>query len=564
MANGTAKLEAHELSISKVFSSDFDFRIPEYQRPYSWRAEHALQLLDDLGEALDRGEDEPYFLGSVVLVKQPDSAHAEVIDGQQRITTLTILLALLRDSSQPELASELRVMLQEPGSAMKGLQPKPRLQLRERDAEFFQKYVQEMSSTDNLIGVKESHIETDSARAVVANAAAMRGALDSADWSPERRFRLVQLLGQRTFLVVVSTPDLDSAYRIFSVMNARGLNLSPADIFKSQVIGSLPEDETKKYADRWEDAEASLGHDDFAELFQNIRMVFAKERPRKNILREFPEQVLNSYIRSGAEKKFVDEVVTPYAKAFREIRDYSFVAPSGADQVNAWFKRLNSINNSDWRPPALWALKNHWDDAVFLDEFLRLLERLAASMMIRRVYATPRVTKYAELLKDLDAGHGLKAPSFDLSDDDKKRTISALNGEVYLNTQGRRYILLRLDEALSNSPGVKYDYKIITVEHVLPQNPKQKSIWHKTFTDSDRSFWTHRLSNLVLLNRAKNSEAQNFDYDVKKAKYFTGKSGVSAFALTSQVLSTEKWNPKILESRQKSLVETLTREWNLS
>ncbi len=114
------------------------------------------------------------------------------------------------------------------------------------------------------------------------------------------------------------------------------------------------------------------------------------------------------------------------------------------------------------------------------------------------------------------------------------------------------------------SPGVKYDFKLITVEHVLPRNPKQKSSWHRNFNESERDYWTHRLANLVLLNRAKNSEAQNYDYDVKKSKYFTGKNGVSVFALTSQVLNTPKWNPKVLDERQKALVAALVNEWVLT
>lgn len=91
------QLQASEVPLSKVFSSDFDFKIPDYQRPYAWGVEEAGQLLEDLSDALGRDEDEPYFLGSVVLVKDPSGPAADIIDGQQRITTVTDLLAVLRD-----------------------------------------------------------------------------------------------------------------------------------------------------------------------------------------------------------------------------------------------------------------------------------------------------------------------------------------------------------------------------------------------------------------------------------------------------------------------------------
>ncbi|WP_202971195.1 HNH endonuclease family protein [Saccharothrix sp. ALI-22-I] len=74
---------------------------------------------------------------------------------------------------------------------------------------------------------------------------------------------------------------------------------------------------------------------------------------------------------------------------------------------------------------------------------------------------------------------------------------------------------------LTRRPGVTYDHKLITVEHVLPQTPGQDSQWLGLFDDDQRARWTHRIANLVLLNHEKNSEAQNYDFETKKQKYFT-------------------------------------------
>ncbi len=92
----TVKIQATEYSISKVFSNDFVFTIPLYQRPYAWTTEQAGELLEDLITALGDGnktidEINPYFLGSIVLIKG-DKPDAQVVDGQQRLTTLTILI----------------------------------------------------------------------------------------------------------------------------------------------------------------------------------------------------------------------------------------------------------------------------------------------------------------------------------------------------------------------------------------------------------------------------------------------------------------------------------------
>ncbi|MEU5344036.1 DUF262 domain-containing protein [Streptomyces sp. NPDC020766] len=555
------KLEAHEMPLHKVFSSDYDFEIPDYQRPYAWEEEQAVQLLTDVVEALDRGTEEPYFLGSVVLVKGSETPKADVIDGQQRLTTLTILLSVLRDLAEdPELRGDLDRLVTEPGNRIRGLAPRPRLTLRHRDAEFFATYVQTKGAMAALLALNVDTLRTDAQKAVLRNAAAIHRQL--AGWSEARRLSLVQMLGERTYLVVVSTPDLDSAHRIFSVMNSRGLDLSPTDIFKSRIIGDLGPEASDECAIRWEDAEEALGRDDFADLFLHLRMIFAKKRAEQELLKEFPEQVLNQYLPGKAEA-FVNDVVRPYADAYEQIRDTAYEAASGAEKINAWFERLQQVDNNDWRPAALWALRHYESDPAWLDQFLRALERLSASMFIRRVYTTPRVTRYAELLRQLDLGQGLDSPAFELTDVERAETRTRLNGDLYLVSRIRKYVLLRLDELLARGQGVTYDHPLITVEHVLPQNPKHDSQWAALFDEDERARWTHRLGNLVLLNRSKNSAAQNYDFAAKKAKYFTGRGGVVPFALTSQVLQHTEWTPDLLQARQQQLVEILAEEWRL-
>ncbi|MER5633473.1 DUF262 domain-containing protein [Streptomyces nitrosporeus] len=555
-----AQLEAHEVPLHKVFCSDYDFRIPDYQRPYAWQPEQAQQLLSDLEEALLRGDGEPYFLGSLVLVKDSAATAADVIDGQQRLTTLTILLAVLRDlAQQPDVVTNLVAMISEPGNTVLGLKAKPRLTLRPRDADFFHQHVQTAGSVPVLLQLNPHNLRSDAQRAVQANAKVLHDALSS--WSDEQRLALCTLMGVRTFLVAVSTPDLESAHRIFSVMNSRGLDLSPADIFKAQTIGEIDEEVSEIYARRWEDAEESLGREDFSDLFLHIRMIFSGERARQELLKEFQSQVLSRY-KGGRAREFVDEVLVPYAEAFTVIRDRTYSAGEGSSEVNRWFRRLLQLDNNDWWPAALWALRSHGDDPAWLIGFFRSLERLAASMFIRRVYTTPRVLRFAELLKELTDGKGLEAPSFELTENERAETMRRLNGDVYHELRTRRYVLLRLDGLVSENDVVAtYDAPRITVEHVLPQHPAPESQWRADFTMSQRVLWTHRLANLVLLSRTKNSQVQNLDFAAKKKRYL--KQGVVTFPLTTQVLGQKTWTPEHLEKRQAELLSLLAEEWRL-
>lgn len=552
-------LTAHEHPLIKVFSSDFDFLIPEYQRPYRWGTEQALQLLADLEETLERQPDDPYFLGSLVLVEGEGNQY-EVIDGQQRLTTLTILFAVLRDLSEGELAGELRDLILEPGRTLSGLAPKPRLTLRAQDRTFFESYIQQAGRTSELVSLHDGVTSTEPQRSIRDNARVVRQTLSG--WTQEKRQSLAQLASTRTYLVLVTTPDLTSAHRIFSVMNARGLDLSPTDIFKSQVIGSIDDEGAAR---RWEDIEESLGSDDFTDLFRDIRTIVTVERARRDLLREFPEQVLDGYREAGRTSDFLDGVLLPYSRAFEATVAFNLGPGREWVAINDYLKRLAAIDNKDWRPVALWMLHSHPNEPVLLAEFFRALERLASYFLLTGEYTTPRVARYLDVLREVKAGLGVDAPSLALSEAEQHAARAALDGEVYrMQTRRARYVLLRLDEVLANSPGSSYNHSIISIEHVLPQKPAEGSGWQADFTEEQRVYWTHRLGNLLLLNHRKNSQARNFEFETKKRSYFSTSTGSAVFALTTQVLRESEWTPEVVAARQQQLVDVLAREWDLT
>ena len=103
--------------------------------------------------------------------------------------------------------------------------------------------------------------------------------------------------------------------------------------------------------------------------------------------------------------------------------------------------------------------------------------------------------------------------------------------------------------------------KKITIEHILPQNPKPGSDWLDWFSPEDKEKCLHRLGNLALLSRQKNAKAGNYDFQSKKEKYFN--NPVSTFALTVQVLKEKEWTPAIVEAKQRYLLEELKRVWQL-
>jgi uncharacterized protein with ParB-like and HNH nuclease domain len=162
------KISGAEYPLSKIFSSEFEYVIPPYQRPYAWTVDQASELFDDLKAFYDAEIEEGYFLGSIVLIKSEEKPLADVIDGQQRLTTLTILLAAMACAHDEANKGELKDYIVEPGKKVEKIEPKPRLSLRERDKLFFKKYIQEFA-LDKLVALDESALENEAQANILRN-----------------------------------------------------------------------------------------------------------------------------------------------------------------------------------------------------------------------------------------------------------------------------------------------------------------------------------------------------------------------------------------------------------
>ncbi|MCR2807728.1 DUF262 domain-containing protein [Paenibacillus soyae] len=557
----TATIHAAEYPIEKVLSDDYVFTIPKYQRPYSWTTEQAELLYDDLLLTLQQSTGSvdtlnPYFLGSIVLIKG-DNPEAEVVDGQQRLTTLTILLAVLREMVPSDVATNFTAFLYEKGNMLKGTQDRYRLTLRERDADFFRTNIQNEKGINNLKGLQTS--VTSSQRNIRENALLFAAKIE--ELGESERIRLAMFIIKRCFLVVVRTPDFDSAYRIFSVLNDRGLDLTHSDILKAEVIGNIPAAKQDTYTEKWEEAEDELGREEFKELFGHIRMIFRKRKLEKSVLEE-----VRKYVNPTKDpERFMDKVLIPMANAMKDITSLGYESSTFAEEINRMFKLLQRVDNSDWMPPAILYMSMYHNNPAELLKFLSKLERLAMGLLILRANVNERLERYGQLLELIESNlTGLYSSNspLDLTDNEKKDIIATLDGPFYPITKIRLPVMLRLDEELSGG-NASYNYKVLSVEHVLPQNPKLNSQWMSWYPDQTlREATVHRIGNLALLSRAKNSQAGNLDFDRKKQEYFV-KKGISPFAITTQVLQEKEWSYDILQKRQKSLLDKLIHVWDL-
>ena len=545
-------IQAGEKNLDKVFCNDYLFKIPVFQRPYAWTTEEVNELLDDLLFSMDKDDQEPYFLGSVVLVKE-ENPRSQVVDGQQRLTTLTMLLCSLRELADEDVKSLIDGRIRQKFDPLTGAREVVRVELRRQDQSFFYRYIQSEGGIQRLLESMPK-TETDSQVRICENVRLVHQKL--MELSPAERMKLASFIITQCYLVVVSTPNETSAYRIFSVLNNRGLDLTATDILKAEIIGGLTDEEQDDYGGKWEDIEQELGREKFSDLFTHIRMIYGKAKQRRTLQEEFRQQVLSRH----TGRDFIDLVLDQYDDVYKRVLGLS----DERQMFGRYLESLRLLDNADWVPPAMAFFFRHTNDLDLLSRFTKDLERLAYGLFIRRSGINDRINRYSEVLADIEQDNDVcrdEGP-LQLNTDEKAEIRQILDGPIYTLPRVPRPLLLRLDRLLAEA-GAVYDHPIISVEHVLPQNPPDCSQWLAWFPDEEeRRQWTHRLANLILLSSRKNAKASNYEFDQKKKEYFQ-RGGVQTFALTSQVVDQGEWTPTVLEERQKQLLVRLVEEWRL-
>lgn len=561
-----SEITGHEYQLLKIFSSDFEYHIPAYQRPYAWTVEEAGTLFDDLYSFYtSEQEDENYFLGSIVLIKENIDRRADVIDGQQRLTTLTILFAVLADclKGSDNKASCMEI-LQEKGNKLAGIASQPRVFLRDWDQKFFNKYIQN-AKIEELLNLDPVTLDTESKRHIRENCKILRDRFVETFQSEDELLRFSSFLLNRCYLVAVSTPSQASAFRVFSVMNSRGLNLLSTDIIKSETIGKLPEELKQSYTDKWEELENEVGREGFNEVFTHTRTIFTMEKAKKNLLDEFRTYV----IPCTTPKSLIDDYLEPYTMAYMKLKNCEYVSSKNAEEINGYLYWLNKINNYDWMPLAIQFMTCYPDDHDYILWFIKKLERITSYLQVTAQDVNHRMARYKFILAEMkerpDSSLENPLKNIELTEWEKEEFLNALNGEIYTMPAARRnYIIQRLDSFVSDG-GAIYNTKLFTIEHVLPQNPSAGSEWLDLWPDTKkRQYWLNRIANLVPLTRQRNSAAQNYDFNTKKTKYFSTKNGTTSYQLTTQVINVKSWEPGVVEQRQTYLLEVFAEKWDLS
>ena len=501
------KLEAYTRPIGTLLAQDFFFRVPEYQRPFSWDADNFEDLIDDIASA---NKDQEYFLGTIVLHHRQEAGHYDIVDGQQRLTSVMILLACLRDIvADDKFQQGIQDKILQQKNVVDGIPEKIRLEVKDR--EIFASLVLTPGGTLNT--PKESTLHEPEWRYVNA-VNTFRSRLQK--FSQKEIEQTILFLSQKCVVIYLATRAFADAFRLFTIVNDRGKQLRRIDILKAINIAPdviIKDTVRNKVAHEWEQLEKGLGETTFESVFNLVRLIVLKDKPQGDLVTEFEDRIFAKKTINKGEPFF--NIIFEYARLYAAIFIDKDIIDDKAPEYNTYRALIHIMDSefsaSEWRACLLYFAKRF--NATMIYEFMLVLEKVYLVQWVRGVRKDERNADYAQILATIE---------------DAKKPDDAIKGLTYDEdiikeaTQGRdlytptfgKYFLLRL-ELLTAEHDAMREFTAKSIEHVLPQTPDSSGYWADHHDLTKINEYVNTIGNLVLLSKSKNSAASNFDFTVK-------------------------------------------------
>lgn len=550
MATG---LKAQECTLSELLCAGVEMAMPPYQRSYSWDREEAEALFTDLLEISNT--DTPHFIGAIVLVKEHSGRYL-IVDGQQRLTTLTILLSVLRDCEQDQAqADALHKLIVDTPSTESGLPPVWRISLNHLDGPYFRSAVQVSGAT---LSELTEHNAGDSQTRMARNLDLYRHLIR--DLPLHTRRQLVQATLTRLLLVKVVVEDWDGGYNVFRVLNTRGKAPNKHDIIKTDLLqhAGLSVSEANDFASQWSEHEARLGGSGFDDLLSQIHSLHS--RRHKKSASEFRKSVIGRH--SGDVRTFLEHDLPAYADAYIAISRGQLAFGELSPAISAPLNHLRLLDHQMWRASALKFLVSFNGPPEIALRIFNNLERLAYACMLVITDPRPRQKRYLRVAEAAGNPDTLLAPNspLALSRDERRRITERLRSRFGAFAQ-RRAIALRLNAEIQGGRALGPNDSV-TVEHVLPRMMGEDSPWNTAWPNSAiHRELVNTLGNFALLNQSANQKADTLGFEDKKALYFD--TGEAEFALTRDIREHIAWTPDTVRTRTHHLTQILSQAWQL-
>lgn len=555
------------LAVKDLFGNNNSlFQIPSYQRPYSWGDEQVEKLWEDLYDAYqnnraDSKVDSQYFLGSIISVPA-ENGYQDVVDGQQRLTTLIILFCAVRDLF-PNLNSK---------SSMND----PKIIRGKR----LQRFIYDDEERQRLKLNTHPQHQNDLEHNVMQKIdLAMEKPRDSQiKRYPEQRFLntayiflqklreigdedaglFINYLFNQVYIIKITCASQASAIKLFQVLNARGMDLQPSDLIKSYLMSKLQAGKEKQFVADWQKLEeivhdTDLEMDEFFTLFEYYSIAsnprFSLNEEIENILKDTDSNKAISDLKNLAKL---------YSEKIWDTNDKAISA--------LWYLRWQMY----WKTIILSAHQENFEEKERLAHTMRrfyYLYWIAGKTLTQIKQASFNVIKWVKEGKSISFIESELNKKID-DDDVIDLALRNLKGEVYQQAWIKPVlIMIEYNQTDKSGSFIYWDNKL-HAEHVLPVEYRSFKEWSHISDEVARKF-LHSIGNLTLLSGAKNIEASNNPFESKvsvykgKGKYSDKKEGITGFRITQKIVDefdagkTGKWDEVAMINRWNWFCEEL-------
>jgi uncharacterized protein with ParB-like and HNH nuclease domain len=550
------KIEAEIENLKKILVDDEKFyQIPDYQRPYSWDKDNLSDLIDDLVTAYveSSDKDDTYFCGSLVLVNSASDSRFDIIDGQQRTTTFTIISCVFRDIYFDSLEPKAKDFI---CNAIQDKYENSKRKLKFLTNEKYQiDFEETVLKKINFQDVKNIEKEFPDNK-YLQNAHYIKNFL-------EERFveydisvnEFVIWFFENVVLTVITCPSQDSAIQIFNVLNDRGMPLSSIDILKSSLMQKLDGKEDRNaFKAKWESISSNLKFANFD--LDGMLNTYLYYKISTNPKSRLDKELLSVFDKEG---KNALEIV-------KEIYDFS----------EAY---INALTMEDKHLFCLRYLRHkiYWNSILSTALFLKYphieeLKELLVAYYYQNWIAGATVARIKQtsfnILTHVKAGEPIDKVFSEMQKNLEKNSTTKtfkeeLQGRWVYGRKWDRAILLLIEYFSSDNSNQSYISigSKLHLEHVLPQTPTND--WKEIFDKESLDKWTNSLANLTLLSMRKNIQAQNYSFEKKVEAYQNKDNVVSSFLVTQDIINCEKWDVSALEKRENHLVGKIMKKLDL-
>lgn len=558
-------LDTKTVHFNEIIGNGKIYRVPAFQRDYSWEQDNWEDLWNDI-EALK--SDEAHYLGTIVL-QSTDKKEFAIIDGQQRLTTLSLLaLAIIKeiknlaaDGQDPDNNAERVELLirqyigqKDPSS----LTYSSKLFLNENNDGFYQQRLlqfkdpldaRRLSDSDLLLWKSFCYFQ-EKIRKHFPNPTG--GTL--ADF-------LSRVVGEGMLFIQIVVEDELNAYTVFETLNSRGMELSSTDLLKNFLFSKVAasRSDLANVKTQWKKIIDLVGLKGFPVFLRYFLMA-----TRKLVSKEYLFREIRQFVRTDEEVFALLDQLELFAMHYMAFDNPEDDYWKHDKELVSLIRSLQAFRVTQWKPLGMVA-STKWDSA----DFKRLLKAITALSFrynviarkqtndMEKVYSKAAVQLFHGEWKSVqDVISALREIYIPDEDFRKYFEVKSFNTR---NTQERklaRYTLYHLEAQQEGGSQFHFELDEGTIEHILPES--YPDAWKEYFSEEEYERNVFLLGNLTLLEPSKNRKADVESMEEKSEIYQSSK-----FALTRKI-NSQTWNPAKVKDRQEQLAKLATAVWRIS